>query len=191
MHDHTTHPALQRWLPFTLTAVILAADQISKAIVVATIPLGTIFARFFGDFLEIWHVRNKAVAFSMGHNLPDNIRSVLFMFLPLVIMVAIAWMLIAQKPKFSTMERWALAGILGGGIGNLIDRFFRPDGVVDFVSVKFYGLFGMERWPTFNVADSAVVVCGILLLVSLIIQIVKESKEQKHIGTHTEKEHTK
>jgi signal peptidase II len=37
---------------------------------------------------------------------------------------------------------------------------------VDFVSVKFYGLFGLERWPTFNVADSAVVVAGLALLVS-------------------------
>ena len=48
----------------------------------------------------------------------------------------------------------------------IIDRIARPDGVIDFLSVKFYGLFGLERWPTFNVADSAVVVCGILLVVS-------------------------
>ena len=60
----------------------------------------------------------------------------------------------------------SVCGIVGGGIGNLIDRFFRPEGVVDFIDVKFYGLFGMERWPTFNVADSAVVVCGILLIIS-------------------------
>ena len=70
-------------------------------------------------------------------------------------------------------------GIVGGGFGNLIDRFFRAEGVVDFIDVKFYGLFGMERWPTFNVADSAVVVCGLLLVISFIITSVKESKTSK------------
>ncbi|HOX92234.1 MAG TPA: signal peptidase II, partial [Spirochaetales bacterium] len=59
-----------------------------------------------------------------------------------------------------------LAGIIGGGMGNILDRIFRADGVVDFLSVKFYGLFGLERWPTFNVADATVVVCGILLAAS-------------------------
>ena len=51
--------------------------------------------------------------------------------------------------------------------------------MVDFIDVKFYGLFGMERWPTFNVADSAVVVCGILLVVSFLIQIAKESSQSR------------
>jgi signal peptidase II len=70
---------------------------------------------------------------------------------------------------FTRLQRWATAGILGGGIGNIIDRIFRPDGVVDFISVKFYGLFGFERWPTFNVADSSVVVCCLLLFATIII----------------------
>ena len=70
-------------------------------------------------------------------------------------------------------------GIVGGGLGNLIDRFFRAEGVVDFIDLKFYGLFGLERWPTFNVADSAVVVCGLLLIISFIITFIKESKESK------------
>ena len=74
-------------------------------------------------------------------------------------------------------------GIAGGGFGNLIDRFFRAEGVVDFIDVKFYGLFGMERWPTFNVADSAVVVCGILLIISFIVTSIKESKSSKEEKT--------
>jgi signal peptidase II len=51
----------------------------------------------------------------------------------------------------------------------VIDRIFRPQGVVDFLSFKFYGLFGYERWPTFNLADASVVVCAVLLVVSTII----------------------
>ena len=62
-----------------------------------------------------------------------------------------------------------ICGIVGGGMGNLIDRFFRPAGVVDFIDVRFFGILGMDRWPTFNIADMSVVVCGILLLLSFII----------------------
>lgn len=64
-------------------------------------------------------------------------------------------------------------------MGNLYDRFFRPNGVVDFIDVKFYGIFGFERWPTFNIADMGVLICGILLMVSFIIAIIKESAEKK------------
>ena len=70
-----------------------------------------------------------------------------------------------------------IIGIIGGGIGNIIDRFFRAEGVVDFIDVKFFGIFGLERWPTFNVADAAVVVCGIILIVSFLITICKEKKD--------------
>ncbi|GMO50340.1 MAG: hypothetical protein Ta2G_07780 [Termitinemataceae bacterium] len=68
---------------------------------------------------------------------------------------------------------------MGGGAGNLIDRIFRPDGVVDFISVKWFGLtfkngdavpfLGFDRWPTFNVADASVVVCVFIWLISIII----------------------
>jgi signal peptidase II len=84
-----------------------------------------------------------------------------------------------KSDEFTQLQRWAAAGIIGGGLGNIIDRIFRPDGVVDFVSVRLYGLFGFERWPTFNVADSSVVVCCIILLISILItpQKPKEKKE--------------
>ena len=62
--------------------------------------------------------------------------------------------------------------------GNIIDRIFRPQGVVDFIDVKFFGIFGLERWPTFNVADASIVVCGIILIVSFFLTIrnVEETK---------------
>ena len=79
-------------------------------------------------------------------------------------------------------------GIVGGGFGNLIDRFFRAEGVVDFIDVKFYGLFGMDRWPTFNVADSAVVVCGILLVISFFVTSIREAKTEKSQNAKDSKE---
>ena len=55
----------------------------------------------------------------------------------------------------------------------------RAEGVVDFIDIKFFGLFGLDRWPTFNVADSAVVVCGFMLVISFIVTSIKEVKENK------------
>jgi signal peptidase II len=82
-----------------------------------------------------------------------------------------------RNDEFNSVQRWSICGIIGGGIGNIIDRFFRAEGVVDFIDVKFFGIFGLDRWPTFNVADAAVVVCGIILIVSFLITICKEKKD--------------
>ena len=155
--------------PFILTALIVLFDQISKAIIAIKWPGDGIFIKdvFENDFLWIIHVRNKAIAFSLGHGLPDGVRTVLFIILPIVVLGLLVWYYL-KTDEFTGIQRWAVAGILGGGAGNLIDRVFRPDGVVDFISVNFYGFLGLSRWPTFNIADSSVVVCGILLLIAIV-----------------------
>jgi len=157
------------FLPFSLTALVVILDQISKAFIVANWPReGTLIKDVFGnDFLLIYHVRNKAIAFSIGENLPDQFRFPLFVVVPIIVLI-LMFVYYFKTDEFTKLQRWALAGIIGGGIGNITDRIFREDGVVDFISVKFYGLFGMERWPTFNVADSAVVVCCIILMITLL-----------------------
>ncbi len=154
--------------PFILTAVILLVDQVSKAIVAANWPSdGTVRIEVFGnDFFWLTHVRNKVIAFSLGHGIPDVIKPVVFIVFPLIVLGFLVWYYLKSN-EFTRLQQWALAGIIGGGLGNLIDRIFRPDGVVDFISIKFFGIFGLERWPTFNMADSSVVVCGILLIVSM------------------------
>lgn len=155
-------------LPFTLTIVVIVLDQITKMLVVNNIAPYTIGAQFFGDFLRIIHVSNTGVAFSVGATWSDTLRRLLFAALPLIV-IGVVIAVYFRNNDWNKLQRWAIMGIVGGGFGNLIDRFFRKEGVVDFIDVKFYGLFGMERWPTFNVADSAVVVCGILLIISFII----------------------
>ncbi|GHU24528.1 lipoprotein signal peptidase [Spirochaetia bacterium] len=159
-------------LPFSLTAFVIILDQAVKQFIVTKWPLegrqGRFIADIFGNgFLEIYHVRNKAIAFSLGRNLPDSLRPVLFILVPLAVIIFLIWYYF-KSDEFSTLQRWAVAGIIGGGIGNIADRIFRPDGVVDFVSIALYGLLGMDRWPTFNVADSSVVACCGILLISMI-----------------------
>lgn len=158
------------WFPLILAAVIVLVDQITKAIIVAQIPLfyeSGFRIEVFGDFLRIIHARNLGIAFSIGHDLPEILRRLLFVGLPLVVLgILVAFFY--RSPELSGRQRWYVAAIIGGGVGNIIDRVVRPLGVVDFVDVRFYGLFGMERWPTFNVADSSVVVGGILLVISML-----------------------
>lgn len=156
--------------PFILTAAVVLLDQISKAFIATNWPGDGVFIKdvFGNDFLWIIHVRNKAIAFSLGHALPDGVRMVLFTVLPLAVLALLVWYYL-RTDEFTGMQRWAVAGIVGGGVGNLIDRIFRPDGVVDFISVNFYGLLGLSRWPTFNVADSSVVVSGILLFIGIMV----------------------
>lgn len=164
-------------LPLILAVVVIILDQITKALVCRFIPVNTIGAQFLGDFLRIIHVRNPGVAFSFGARWSDALRRLAFSVIPLIVL-GIVLGIYFRNNDFTKLQRWAISGVIGGGFGNIIDRIFRPDGVVDFIDVKFYGLFGLDRWPTFNVADSAVVVCGILLVVSFVVLMVKESKNQ-------------
>ena len=162
-------------LPFTLTMAIIILDQVTKFLIVKNWPQeGTLIKDVFENgFLQIYHVRNKVIAFSLGQNLPESLRPALFIILPLIVLGLIAWYYF-KSPHFTRLQQWALAGIIGGGLGNIIDRIFRPDGVVDFISVKFYGIFGWERWPTFNFADASVVICCLFLLVTMFFSSKKE-----------------
>ena len=154
--------------PFALTIAIIALDQLSKAIVASAVRPGTVAFSAFGDFFWIVRQQNLGMAFSLLDGLSPSARGMFLVALPLVLVAAVL-VFYFRSAEPTMLQRWVLCGIAGGGIGNVIDRIFRPEGVVDFISVKFYGLFGYERWPTFNVADSSVVVCAILLVGSTIV----------------------
>lgn len=165
----------EKLIPLFFLAGVLILDQLTKYLVVKYIPENTILWSFFGDFLRIVHVRNLGAAFSFGSALPATARSVLLAILPVAVLV-FALFIYFRNNEFTYFQRWLICGVLGGGFGNIADRLFRPAGVVDFIDVKFYGIFGFERWPTFNVADSCILVCGIWLFISFLIT-VKNEKE--------------
>ncbi|MGH2417381.1 MAG: signal peptidase II [Candidatus Limnocylindria bacterium] len=136
------------------TAIVLyAADQVTKALVVANVALG---ARYdvIGDLAQLWHVRNDGAAFSI-------LPGATWLFVP-VTLLAIG-MVIYFHRAFRGRTSWIhviLGAILAGSLGNLTDRL-RLGYVIDFVSVGI----GDTRFPTFNIADSAVVL-GIGALVA-------------------------
>jgi len=168
----------EKLLPLSLTAFIILADQCVKALIVKIRPeTGLVKDVFDNGFLWIYHARNPAIAFSLGERLPEAIKPIAFIIVPILVLGFLLWYYI-KSDEFTCVQRWAAAGIIGGGIGNIIDRIFRPDGVVDFISVRIYGLFGWDRWPTFNIADSSVVVCCIVLFITIFFSGKKTEKEK-------------
>jgi len=169
----------EKLLPLSLTAFVILVDQITKAIIVKIQPNHPSFITqvFNNDFLQIIHVRNPAIAFSVGRNLPEQFRPFLFIIVPILVLCFLIWYFFKSN-DFTLFQRWLAAGIIGGGFGNIIDRIFRKEGVVDFIDVKFYGIFGWQRWPTFNIADAAVVVCCILLLIAIFLPAKKEKENE-------------
>ena len=168
----------QKLIPFTLALAVILADQITKALIVKFIPIGTVGWAFADDLVRIVYVANKGVAFSLGSTLSQSFRGVLFSFAPLVV-IGVVISVYFRNEEFNFFQRWCICGIVGGGIGNIIDRIFRANGVVDFVDVKFFGIFGLDRWPVFNVADASIVVSGILLIVSFIFTVKSAQGENK------------
>lgn len=185
----------QKILPFILCIVVIILDQVTKGLVVNFVREtkstdGVLYVKYswFNDFIRIIHIRNTGVAFSMGDSWNPILRKIVFVVLPLVVMAIVVRVYFKSK-DLTNLQRWCICGILGGGIGNLIDRIFRPTGVVDFIDVKWFGFENLantpldflswNRWPTFNVADAAVVVCGIILIISFIVMLVRDSKNGK------------
>jgi signal peptidase II len=159
--------ARKRLLPFTLTIAILVLDQLTKALVVARLPLNRP-VEVIGDFLRFWYRTNTAVSFSLGSWLPVDLQRYGFLFLSLSV-VALVLVYYFRARDLGAFQRWLLAAIVAGGLGNDIDRIARGS-VVDFIDSKFWGILGMERWPTYNVADATVVVAGLLFMIAVIVQ---------------------
>jgi len=175
MAEHRKRASL---IPFVLSITIIILDQVTKYLVASSIKPGRIGWRAFGDFFWLVHQQNTGAAFSMGDSLAEPMRIAILILVPLVLMIVLV-VYYFKTDELSAVQRWALCGIVGGGLGNLIDRIWRPEGVIDFLSVKFYGLFGLERWPTFNVADSSIVVFGILLVVAGFFVVEPEHSAKK------------
>jgi len=157
-----------RLVPLLLSAGVILVDQIAKILVIRTIPRGTAVS-VIGDFFRLIHVQNPAIAFSIGRGIQAGTRRPLFMLLPLMVIAVLFLYYIFTRDPLTRFQKWCFGALVGGGLGNYVDRIFRPDGVVDFLDFRFYGLLGMERWPTFNLADATVVVAGILLFISFLL----------------------
>jgi signal peptidase II len=142
-------------LLLAIAAALLVADVVTKLVVVATIAPGHNI-RVLGGFLYLTHLRNVGAAFSFAQG-----ATVLFTVIALAVAVVIVR---TARRLYSAAWATALGLVLGGALGNLIDRIFRAPGFLRGGVVDFLSLFGPDGhvWPVFNVADSAIVCGGIL-----------------------------
>lgn len=166
------------FLPLILTVTVIALDQLTKRLIITSIEPWSVGISFFGDLLRIVCVYNTGAAFSLGSGLSSVLRFIVMACIPACFIAGIC--VFYFKSEFTQLQRWFLGGIIGGGISNLLDRFFRTEGVVDFIDVKFFGLFGLERWPTFNIADSAIVVCALGLFITILLHEWSEKRKSRN-----------
>ena len=147
---------------------IVALDQITKILVVENIPLHT-SVEVIPNIFRFTYIKNDGAAFGML----DNARWVFMIFSSIAIIGVLGYLFI-KKPK-SKLLCISLAFVVGGGVGNMIDRF-RLGYVIDFLD--FCAFPKLWMW-TFNVADSFVVVGAGMLMLWMVLDLIREMKEEK------------
>lgn len=182
----------ERLMPLILFSIVVILDQVSKALIVRYIPHSPFNPEsisFIGNWINITHVRNQGIAWSGMRELSGFWRILLLITLPAIFLILFAmWTFFSNQ--WTKVQRYGASFIIAGGVGNLIDRIFRyadgprdiMNGVVDWIDMAFFKIPNFTptgRWPTFNIADSAVVIGVIILFITMIIDDYKKSKENK------------
>ena len=146
--------------PLLIALAVLLLDRITKWAISQTIPLEDA-VNIIPGFFRLTHLENTGAAFSLFADSPSPFRTTLLVGFSVAALAVVSFLLWKDRNRFHS-GTLALSLILGGAIGNLWDRL--SDGkVTDFLD--FY--IGVHHWPPFNVADSAIVVGALLLLLRM------------------------
>lgn len=146
--------------PWVWALLLLVLDFISKRLVLANETALRAKIEIFGNFLRFAYVRNPGSAmglFPVGRTVLVSVSILASLFL--------IYLYVTTAPGLR-VRRAAMAAILGGALGNLVDRLFYDGLVVDFIDVGI----GSHRFYTFNVADMGVTVGGTLLFLCLLLE---------------------
>ncbi len=156
-----------------IIAVVVLVDYLTKEWVVTNIPMYSKH-RLIGDVLRVTYTHNPGAAF--GINIGEHSR-LFFLALALVALVVL-FLIYRSTPRGDTLRLVAVAMIAAGAIGNILDRLRYEAGVVDFIDAGI----GDWRFWTFNVADSAVSVGAVLLLLSFWLEERRARGEGKEVA---------
>ena len=151
--------SLLPWLGIALIVVLL--DQFTKTLILGMFQLGD--SHTVTSFFNVVRVHNSGAAFSFLAG-AGGWQRWFFIGLGALAAVFIVWMLRSHGGQ--RLFSWALALILGGAVGNVIDRLLHGY-VVDFIQVHYAGHY----FPSFNVADSAISVGAILLILDELLRV--------------------
>lgn len=155
-----------------IAAAVIALDQYTKYLICANLGLyGRI--EVIPGYLDIIHIRNSGVAFGFLKGFGTQYKTLSLIGVAAVAVFLLGF-LISQVRRDQKLQAFSLALILGGAIGNIIDRF-RLGEVVDFVDAHWRDMY---HWPAFNVADMGISV-GIVLLLADELLVQRISKKNK------------
>ncbi|MFQ5864438.1 MAG: signal peptidase II [bacterium] len=151
------------------SVMVIVFDQVTKLSVKYFFEKGKPH-EIIGDFVRLTYIENPGMAFGI------QVGGQLFftVFATVASVIIFIYIVRARNEKFAS--RFALALILGGAIGNLIDRFLYGK-VIDFIDIGINN----TRWPIFNVADSSVTI-GMIILVTLVLLDKSEKKENQKVA---------
>ncbi|HEY8390846.1 MAG TPA: signal peptidase II [Clostridia bacterium] len=168
------------WLPLVIIFVLIFSDMLSKSLVENNMELGQRLI-LIPNFLSITYVLNEGAAFSILSG-----KKWFFIIVTTVTVVVVMFYLIYDCDRLTVLMKIAIALIVGGALGNLIDRIMLGK-VRDFIEIIFFGydlpLLG-ESFAIFNIADCGITIGAILLIIGILIGYHKKDKsEQKEITT--------
>ena len=148
---------------FTIAALVIAADLLSKTLIRRHVALNYGSVPVVPHFFSITHVENTGAAFSLLADWPAKLRLPLLLSFSFAALAVVCYLLWKSARRFS-WTGLALALIFGGALGNLYERILYGR-VTDFL----HCYIGMHSWPDFNVADSAIVIGTSILVLELVI----------------------
>lgn len=154
-----------------ISGAVVIADQLTKLWVVATYPFGSETEVIPGLF-RLVHTRNRGIAFGLFGASGSAVQ------LALLIVVAgivgfVAWQL--SRTGDDGLEGWGLALVLGGAVGNIVDRVVRGE-VVDFLDFYLRAGGREHHWFAFNLADSAISVGACLVVLGELISQARSKR---------------
>jgi signal peptidase II len=162
-----------RLIPLLIASLVILADRISKTAIHQSLSLFDSISVIPG-WLRIVHTENPGAAFGFLAEGNPYLRSAVLVGISTVVLVFVASALWGRGSSFTgTGARLGLSFVLGGAVGNLYDRIAHGT-VTDFIEA-YHGLWS---FPAFNVADSAITVGAILLLMDLLLHRQKQPEER-------------
>jgi signal peptidase II len=143
---------------YSIAAAVFALDRLTKFLIERTVSFTDTHTVIPG-FFDIVHSQNRGVAFGILNDSTSEWRTALLIALSAAAVIVVSFVLWNAR-RLDSLPFWGLSLILGGAAGNVFDRIVWGQ-VTDFL--EFY--VGQYHWPTFNIADSAIVIGSCLFLV--------------------------
>jgi signal peptidase II len=163
---------MRSWIPWLTAAAVVLVDRATKSAIMRTLDHGE-WQHIFPGF-TLTHVRNPGIAFSLFAEGGPLTRVILHLVI-LTAVVIIAWMVV-RHGRHQLSAGIAFGLVLGGAVGNLIDRVLYG-WVLDFLHVWVRIGDRTWSWPDFNVADSAITVGAIMLI---LIELIRPEPVEEH-----------